>query len=79
MTVSVIRRLSICGKNHYSSLLNSVDSSRDKDRGLSYLNDCSSDYSAISISVDDVSNGLKHVDNNNNNNNNNIFGLNTSI
>ena len=24
---------------------------------LSYLNDCSSEYSAISISVDDVSNG----------------------
>ena len=28
---------------------------------LSYLNDCSSEYSAISISVHDVSNGLKHV------------------
>ena len=28
---------------------------------LSYLNDCSSEYSAISISVDDVSNGLKLV------------------
>ena len=28
---------------------------------LSYLNDCSSKYSAISISVDDVSNGLKLV------------------
>ena len=39
----------------------SVDSSIDKDRVLSYLDDCSSDYSAISISVDDVCNGLKHV------------------
>ena len=34
---------------------------RYKDRVLSYLNDCSSEYSAISISVDDVSNGLKLV------------------
>ena len=28
---------------------------------LSYLNDCSSEYFAISMSVDDVSNGLKLV------------------
>ena len=28
---------------------------------LFYLNDCSSEYSAISISVDDVSNSIKHV------------------
>ena len=28
---------------------------------LSSLNDCSSEHSAISISVDDVSNGLKHL------------------
>ena len=48
-------------RNHYSTLLNSVHSSIDKDRVLSYLNDCSSEYSAISISVDDVSNGLKLV------------------
>ena len=47
--------------NHYSTLLNSVYSSIDKDRVLSYLNDCSSEYSAISISVDDVINGLKLV------------------
>ena len=48
-------------RNHYSTLLNSVHSSIDKDRVLSYLNDCSSEYSAISISFDDVNNGLKHV------------------
>ena len=48
-------------RNHYSTLLNSVHSSIDKDRVLSYLNDCSSEYSVISISVDDVSNGLKLV------------------
>ena len=48
-------------RNHYSLLLNSVHSSIDKDRVLSYFNDCSSEYSAISISVDDVSNGLKLV------------------
>ena len=48
-------------RNHYSTLLNSVHCSIDKDRVLSYLNDCSSKYSAISISVDDVSNGLKLV------------------
>ena len=44
-------------RNHYSTLLNSVDSSIYKDRVLSYLNDCSSDYFTISISVDDISNG----------------------
>ena len=48
-------------RNHYSTLLNSVHSSIDKDRVLSHLNDCSSEYSALSISVDDVSNGLKLV------------------
>ena len=49
-------------RNHYSTLPNSVHSSIiDKDSVLSYLNDCSSEYSAISISVDDVSNGLKLV------------------
>ena len=46
---------------HYSTLLNSVHSSFDKDRVLSSLNNCSSEYSANSISVDDVSNGLKLV------------------
>ena len=38
-----------------------VDSSIDIDRVLSYLDDCSSDYFAISLSVDDICNGLKHV------------------
>ena len=28
---------------------------------MCYLNDCTSEYSAISISVDDVNNSLKHV------------------
>ena len=48
-------------RNQYPTLLNSVHSSIDKDRVLSYLNHCSSEHSAISISVDDVSNGLKLV------------------
>ena len=48
-------------RNHYSTLLNSVRSSIDKDRVLSSLNDCSSEYSAISISFDDVNYGLKLV------------------
>ena len=42
-------------RNQYPTLPNSVHSSIDKDRVLSYLNDCSSERSAISISVDDVS------------------------
>ena len=48
-------------RTHYSTLLNSVHSSTDKDKVMCYLNDCSSEYSAIIISVVDVSNGLKHV------------------
>ena len=48
-------------QTHFSSLLNSFDSCIDKDRVLSYLNDCSSEYSALSICVDDVSSGRKQV------------------
>ena len=63
MTVLAIRRLQNTDmwRNHYSTLLNSVISSVDKDRVLFYLNDCSNEYSVISISVDNVSNGIKHV------------------
>ena len=46
---------------HHFTLINSVHSSIDKDKMLSYINDCSSEYSVIGNSVDDVSNGLKLV------------------
>ena len=55
------KEITVMWRNHFSILLHSVHSSIDKDRVLSYLNDCSSEYSAISISVDDVNNGLKLV------------------
>ena len=48
-------------RNNYSTLLNSVHGSIDKYRVLSYLIDCTSEYFAISISVNNVSNGLKLV------------------
>ena len=43
---------------HYSTLLNSVDESVNKNGILSYLNDCSNDYAAMNISLDDDRNFL---------------------
>ena len=38
----------------YSSLLNSVYESVNRDEVSSYLNDCSNDYAAVHIFADDV-------------------------
>ena len=46
---------------HYSSLLNSVNESVNRDELSSYLNDCSNDYASVQILVGDIDKGLRQA------------------